>query len=299
MENYSVEHEAISYSEKKLRELLDYTCDNLYPTDHFKLELQGMLPSALTKNEVEALAGVELDEKTGATIALAYDTNTEALELQSLRHPLDHSGKNAFIIARADSTTPDPVYVAFLDVNGKTDILGPHIEGNSFTKEEIAHILEGYGIDNVPHPADTAYQLWRANLLSTCTKGWKTSEEVELFVDMREHTLETIKVGYKEEYIEGSTNNRTKYVSRIFDTNNDSRSYQQQVQMNLMQTENDYDSSIQMHKSLVETEVKPYPLSGKAIKTEHSDEPIDFDEDSFNAFKSLLEDTALYLHEQM
>jgi len=297
MEQNHTEREVIPYTEQKLSEQLDFACEQLYPTNGFKLELQGIAPTVLVRKELEAYTGVNLDAKTGATIVLGYDDIKSELSLTSLRHPLDNQSSASLVIQKTTNNEDGLEYIAFLDISGREFSASSSKKDEPLTAEDIAHILEGYGVSDIPHPTHEIYRLWRANLLSNCQKGWKLSEEVEMFVDMQEHKTETIKVNIDEQYQEEGITSRTKQISRVLSINDDSGATGQQFESSIIQVDNDYGRTVHLQNNLMQKEFHPFVAGDPGVVLKSTSENVTLDLDSFNAYKGLIEDATSHLQQ--
>jgi hypothetical protein len=292
------EQKNIPYGERKLNELLDFACEQLYPTTGFTIELNGIAPSIRTQKELEAFSKVNLDPKTGATIRLAYDMSEDALILDSFRHPLDRQSAANLVIHRTQQPIDGLEYIAFIEVHGQTYIPKADGKDSILTNEMVDYFMGGYGIFDAPHPTHESYQLWRANLLSNCQDGWKVSEEVELFVDLDEHKTETIYVSNNQTYAEKGEISKVKKVSRVYTVHDENNSSSQQLETSITQMTNPFGQSINMRNELTKRTQEPFTVADPGIITSHQEEPIALNEDSFLTFQRLIEDTAHYLHEQ-
>jgi len=297
MNEHLAERESAPFSERILSEKLDFACEQLYPTTGFKLELQGIAPSVLVRKELEAFSGAELNPESGATIELAYDVSEKDLVLQTLTHPFDKLGSTSLVIQRTSNQTDGLQYIAFLDFSGPKFRPAESTSDEPLLNDDIVRILEGYGIADIPHPTHDIYRLWRANLLSNCQKGWKVSEEVEMFVDMKEHSIETIKIGVDEQYEEDGIVSRTKEVSRVYNIIDDSGASGQEFVSTLIQIDDDYGRTVHLRNELAKKEIQPFIPGDPGVVLSSESENLTLDYDNFNAFKHLLDDATHYLKE--
>lgn len=293
------EYESTPYAERRLHELLDSTCEKLYPSTGFTLEFQGLVPDMITKKGLEAYGGVPLDPKAGATIKLAYDIAEQQLVLQSIVHPIDQLPSSSLVLQRTNDRTEGLEYISFLEISGREFTPTASKKDRPITQSDIHRILQGYGIHDIPHPTHESYRLWRANALSSCKKGWDISEEVELFVDMQEHKTETIKVKVNEKYQESDSISHTKQISHVFNIAEESGAYSQTLESSLIQIHNKHGRVLHLYNELTQKEHQPFVLGDKGIVLKNETESIKLDLDAFNAFRGLLEDATSYLHEEV
>ncbi len=284
------------FGEAKLNELLDFACDQLYPTTGFTLELDGIDPTVLTRKELEAYSKVSLDQATAATIKLAYDTTKDALLLESLRHPLDGQPSAQLVIHRTTRDIDGLEYIIFIEAGGQ-EYPGKPDKNVPLTNERVNNFLAGYGVADIPHPNHEMYRLWRANLLSNCQKGWKVSEEVELLVDYTDRKSETILITTNENYAEEGEIIKTKRLARVYEMYEDITS-SQKIESAIHQIDNSYGRSLNMQLQVTELDHSPFVLGDTPTVTRRQVENIALDHDSFSTFRGLVEDATLYLHAQ-
>ncbi len=188
-DQFSFESEP-STIEKSHEILLDQLCEQLYPTTGFELTLEGIHPNTLTRKELEAFFKVELSEKHGATIILAYDIVTDSLELESFSYPLKQKPEDSFVIKRSKQEIDGLRYIPYKELSGESREYDKEHHHAPLIQDRITAVLAGCGIIDIPHPDHDSYRLWRASFLDKCRDGWKATEKVRLitgFIDDIEH----------------------------------------------------------------------------------------------------------------
>jgi hypothetical protein len=292
MENENFELGRLTEMEKQMSELLDTTCELLYPTTGFELELQGLKPTILTQKELEAYGKVNLDTVTGATIKMTYDISLDQLVLKSIRHPLKDQPSSALVIHETESDIDGLTYIAFLDFDNQIYTPSQSEKNGLLRHDALAAILKGYGIDDAPHPSHDDYRLWRANLLSNCQQGWKVAEQVELLVYMEDNKTDTVKVSVHEEYNQDGTVNRVKQISK---STTETDSSIRKSESKLMQVDTYFDRELSLVEEMIETEYDPFIKGNPGPVLAHETEASPINQASFKTFKSLLDETAEYL----
>jgi len=309
MNESKIERADLPENEKKLSDMLDFACEQLYPTTGFGLELQGIKPALLTQKELEAYSGASLDNNSGATIKLVYDVASEQLIFESLRHPIANHHTAAFVIHKTQNETDGLQYIAFLDLAGEK--YRPVSDGKNtpLFDETVNQILSGYQIGDIPHPSHDEYRLWRANLLSNCQDGWKLSEKVEILVGMEEHNTEVLQISVNEEFQQKGIVSRVKEISHVYiedcDVSNDpdsaansgnsAQNHTKKFESKLTQIDEDYSRVLSLRKISTEKEYDPFVVGdeGKVLSKETKVLPMN--QRNFNIFKSLLDNAALFL----
>ena len=190
-------------TEKKLSALLTETCDLLYPTTGFSLELDGVHPTPLAKKELEAFSGLELSDTKGASITLAYNIESDTFELESFAHALKNQSDASFMIHKTTDPRDGLQYIPFAQFESAQYDISQSSKNRALTNDTLASFLAGYHLSHIPHPTHESYQLWRADLLSNCQKGWKTTESTTLITGVSESTEETIQVRKEIYYQDG------------------------------------------------------------------------------------------------
>jgi hypothetical protein len=296
MEQFGIERDKLPELEQELSDLLDEVCEKLYPTNGYKLHLQGLVPDTVTLKGLEAYNGVHLDTSKGAKITLSYDSISRQLGLESLVHPIDKQPQSTFVI-RATSNRQDGLrYIPYLDNMGGGRFPPAEAKKDEPLKnEKVARILNGYGIKDIPHPSQVEYSLWRANLLSNCKEGWRLSEEVELFVDMQENTTDTVKIGVREEYQEGVKVSREKYLSYIHTTHAPSGERVDQNISTLLQVDSDYGRALYISSEAIVKELDPFIENDDSTVLAHHIEALPIDGESVRIFDALIKDATTYL----
>jgi hypothetical protein len=289
------ERSSVPYAEKKLGEMLTFACEQLYPADGFRLELDGITPTPLVHKELEARTGYALDTKHGAKIELAYDSEQDALVLESLRHPLSSQPTMALVIQRMEHADPDKRYVEYLDTGKSQEETQPR-QATQVSSADTEHILNGYHLGDIPHPDHDSYRLWRANLFSLCTNGWKTSEYVNLFTGITQHNSESIEISQSTEYTADGNPQTVRTIARTYDMFDDTGAMIQKYADSAIELETPFSHTVRLRRDVAEIKDDPKE-PGKQIVGSIKSERIPLDEDSFNGFAGLIEDATLALRQ--
>ncbi|MDN5275586.1 MAG: hypothetical protein JWN33_235 [Candidatus Saccharibacteria bacterium] len=159
-----------TYSNRRLSETLEFATRNLQPGPGYHLTLEGVPASNLTRNELEAFFGSELNNDSGAKLELGYDELSKQLVLDKLSFPIRGVEGTAQLI-RTDSIG----YTPLIEIRGKTF----RAASEAMDDETTSRMLTGFNIDTIPPQNTHAYTLWRAELLAQ-TRGWHLLERLDI-----------------------------------------------------------------------------------------------------------------------
>ncbi len=283
--------------ELKHAELIDDVCDLLYPTTGFRLTLEGIKPAMADKKAIEAFAQIGLSDEYGATIELAYNITTDSLELQSIQHPLASNPDGYFSILRTDSPHEDLRYIPIIDTGQSDEDLVKNYINPTLTGSTLESILAGYGVAEIPHPSHESYQLWRADFLSACQDGWKTTEQVTLLTGLTDTATETISVKNELLYQEGGEVLRTKEVglSNLLAEPNSMTT--QETATRLTQEEGKIGIDISLQEEVITKEIDTIVVNNDTV-VEIKRETLPVTSTSLRKFKDICTEAKLYLQLQ-
>lgn len=291
----NIEQKEVPYAERKLTELLDFACDQLYPTTGYRLELDGITSDLSTLKWLEAVSGYSLDTKSGAKIEFLFDAKSNQLVLDTFRQPLKDQQALSLAIQRTQSPDSKLQYISFLETTD--DILPDPLNPTHapILPEDVDRILAGYGVTEVPNPDNDTFILWRAELMSRCKAGWRVFEYAKLLTDFTMNNTETIEISNTQTFSEDGEVSVVKTISKNYELVDDSNHFTQSHSNTAVSIANAYGASFHLRAEVVDKELDPFVLndSGKIISDKTS--PIPLTEDSFNDFKRLLDDSVAYL----
>lgn len=165
------------YTERSLREKLDFVTDTLLPGPGYNLTLEGLQAPVLTLKELSAYFGVELDDTAGALVSLGYNPNAHKLALEQVAFPIKGSDKVAQLVS-VEAGGYIPAIEGFIPEMAKGSITtGEKQDAISYDKADA--LLRSFGITEAPLDSASTYRDWRDTVLEQ-SSGWHLIETLQI-----------------------------------------------------------------------------------------------------------------------
>lgn len=285
------------YGEQKLAEMVEFVTERLTPGPAYELMLEGVDVPIIAHKELEAYFNASLDKEYGAQISLFFDDLTGTFRLKKLRMKLSGQNGSAELL-RAEALG----FVPNFSIN---DQIFTKNDASIVSHEDGDNLLGRLGVESKPPVDDIVrYRAWRSDLLSS-TKGWRLIEKVEIPTGLSRldtpvptdegavkatYTASTITISNVE--ILPSLDSeliKARKVSRSITLFDDEQSQAKQLDAAIEVTNEIGSRQVRLYNQAFLNQVNPFVVNDIEV-TDLGIEPIVLDRDSFESFRSLIEE---------